>query len=216
MEEVPSPRFAPQPTWVPHPSRSLGRVGYHSSAPRSRQRRIEYLTVVRSPAADTPFDCGWSGRTMHSRCAFVRHSLSFRSGSCFLDSHLRFAYAQTSPDPSMVTIDGLGKGTVDLSGPWRFHIGDDLRLGRAQHQRHSGRKRLGNHPCRSPVGRAKITMPMRALPGTGCTFASHPHLMSKPASNCCCPACKTSAKCTGTAGWWAGTESCLRTRPRRS
>ena len=41
--------------------------------------------------------------------------------------HLRFAHAQTSPAPSIVTIDGLGKGTVDLSGPWRFHIGDDLR-----------------------------------------------------------------------------------------
>ena len=27
----------------------------------------------------------------------------------------------------MVTVDGLGKGTVELSGPWRFHIGDDLR-----------------------------------------------------------------------------------------
>jgi Stage II sporulation protein E (SpoIIE) len=41
--------------------------------------------------------------------------------------HLRSAHAQTSPTLSMVTIDGLGKGTVDLSGPWRFHIGDDLR-----------------------------------------------------------------------------------------
>ena len=41
--------------------------------------------------------------------------------------HLRVAHAQTSPTPSIVTIDGLGKGTVDLSGPWRFHIGDDLR-----------------------------------------------------------------------------------------
>jgi hypothetical protein len=40
---------------------------------------------------------------------------------------LRFVHAQTSPDPSIVTIDGLGKGTVELPGPWRFHIGDDLR-----------------------------------------------------------------------------------------
>ena len=39
----------------------------------------------------------------------------------------RFAHAQTSPSPAIVTIDGLGKGTVDLPGPWRFHIGDDLR-----------------------------------------------------------------------------------------
>jgi hypothetical protein len=37
-----------------------------------------------------------------------------------------FAHAQTSPAPSIVTIDGLGKGAVDLSGPWRFHIGDNL------------------------------------------------------------------------------------------
>jgi hypothetical protein len=39
----------------------------------------------------------------------------------------RFAHAQISPPPSIVTIDGLGKGAVDLSGPWRFHIGDDVR-----------------------------------------------------------------------------------------
>jgi hypothetical protein len=40
--------------------------------------------------------------------------------------HLRCACAQTLTAPAIVTIDGLGKGTVDLSGPWRFHIGDDL------------------------------------------------------------------------------------------
>jgi hypothetical protein len=39
------------------------------------------------------------------------------------------ARAQALPTPSVVTIDGLGKGTVDLSGPWRFHIGDDLHWG---------------------------------------------------------------------------------------
>jgi Stage II sporulation protein E (SpoIIE) len=42
-------------------------------------------------------------------------------------SHLCFAYAQTSPAPAVVTIEGLGKGTVELSGPWRFHIGDNPR-----------------------------------------------------------------------------------------
>jgi hypothetical protein len=45
----------------------------------------------------------------------------------FFGFQLRFAHGQTSPNPGIVTIDGLGKGTVDLSGPWRFHIGDDLR-----------------------------------------------------------------------------------------
>ena len=40
--------------------------------------------------------------------------------------HLPFVYGEAFPAPSVVTIDGLGKGTVDLSGPWRFHIGDDL------------------------------------------------------------------------------------------
>jgi hypothetical protein len=38
-----------------------------------------------------------------------------------------FACAQASSAPFVVTIDGLGKGTVELSGPWRFHIGDDPR-----------------------------------------------------------------------------------------
>jgi len=42
-----------------------------------------------------------------------------------LGFHSHLAHAQTSPAPSVVTIDGLGKGAVDLSGPWRFHIGDN-------------------------------------------------------------------------------------------
>jgi hypothetical protein len=42
-----------------------------------------------------------------------------------LGFHSHLAHAQTSPAPSIVTIDGLGKGAVDLSGPWRFHIGDN-------------------------------------------------------------------------------------------
>jgi Stage II sporulation protein E (SpoIIE) len=50
----------------------------------------------------------------------------FPLGLLLFGLHLRFVYAQGSPTPSVVTIDGLGKGTVDLSGPWRFHIGDDL------------------------------------------------------------------------------------------
>jgi len=37
-----------------------------------------------------------------------------------------FAHAQSSPTPPVVTIDGLGKGAVDLSEPWHFHIGDDM------------------------------------------------------------------------------------------
>lgn len=40
--------------------------------------------------------------------------------------HLPFGHAEALAAPSVATIDGLGKGTVDLSGPWRFHIGDDL------------------------------------------------------------------------------------------
>ncbi len=37
------------------------------------------------------------------------------------------AHGQTLAPPAGVTIDGLGKGTADLSGPWRFHTGDDMR-----------------------------------------------------------------------------------------
>ncbi len=44
----------------------------------------------------------------------------------FFRFQLCLAEAQTLPAPAVVTIDGLGKGTVDLSAPWRFHIGDDL------------------------------------------------------------------------------------------
>jgi Stage II sporulation protein E (SpoIIE) len=66
---------------------------------------------------------------MHSKCAFVfRPPLAiFQLVLLLVGFPLRTAHAQTSPTPSIVTIDGLGKGTVDLSGPWRFHIGDDLR-----------------------------------------------------------------------------------------
>jgi len=51
----------------------------------------------------------------------------FQLALLLLGFPLRSAHAQTSVAPSIVTIDGLGKGTVDLSGRWRFHIGDDLR-----------------------------------------------------------------------------------------
>ena len=44
-----------------------------------------------------------------------------------LGLQLSVAYGQASAAPAVVTIDGLGKGTVDLSGPWRFHTGDDMR-----------------------------------------------------------------------------------------
>jgi hypothetical protein len=47
-----------------------------------------------------------------------------------LGFHSHLAYSQTSSPPSIVTIDGLGKGAVDLSGPWRFHIGDSLEWAR--------------------------------------------------------------------------------------
>jgi Stage II sporulation protein E (SpoIIE) len=43
-----------------------------------------------------------------------------------LGFQLHSAQAQASPAPAEVTIDGLGKGTADLSGPWRFHLGDNL------------------------------------------------------------------------------------------
>src|SRR5512135_3730227 len=36
--------------------------------------------------------------------------------------------AAQSPAPSstpVLTIDGLGKGTAQLDGPWQFHVGDD-------------------------------------------------------------------------------------------
>ena len=42
-------------------------------------------------------------------------------------STVRVAHALAPSNPFVVTIDGLGKGTIELSGPWRFHIGDDLR-----------------------------------------------------------------------------------------
>ena len=84
------------------------------------------MTVVRSPAADTPFDRGWSD----VQCIPDAHSsaigyLSARAPAFRTLSSL--CPRANLTDPSIVTIDGLGKGTVDLSGPWRFHIGDDLR-----------------------------------------------------------------------------------------
>jgi hypothetical protein len=62
------------------------------------------------------------------QCIPNAHSSAIRDFLLLLlGFHLRFAHPQTALSPSIVTIDGLGKGTVALSGPWRFHIGDDLR-----------------------------------------------------------------------------------------
>jgi serine phosphatase RsbU (regulator of sigma subunit) len=35
--------------------------------------------------------------------------------------------AQSSPESTVTNIDGLGKGYVELGGPWQFHLGDDPR-----------------------------------------------------------------------------------------
>jgi hypothetical protein len=75
------------------------------------------------PAA-TPYDRDWSV----VQCIPMRIRRPFAIFPLVLllfGFDLRCTDAQTS-DSSIVTIDGLGKGTVDLSGPWRFHIGDDL------------------------------------------------------------------------------------------
>jgi Stage II sporulation protein E (SpoIIE) len=61
-------------------------------------------------------------KAMRIRRPFVRFSIVL----LLFGFYLRLAHAQTSPDPAVVTIDGLGKGTADLAGPWRFHIGDNL------------------------------------------------------------------------------------------
>jgi phosphoserine phosphatase RsbU/P len=39
-------------------------------------------------------------------------------------------YAQTTAAPTLA-IDGLGKGSVALDGPWQFHLGDDMRWAQA-------------------------------------------------------------------------------------
>jgi hypothetical protein len=66
-----------------------------------------------------------------------------------------FARAQSLATPPVVTIDGLGKGTVDLSEPWRFHVGDDMQWAGPSIRRHSGSRRLGDYSSRSAVGGAK-------------------------------------------------------------
>jgi hypothetical protein len=38
-----------------------------------------------------------------------------------------FAQRQTPKPPSTLTIQGLGQGSVQLNGPWQFHLGDDPR-----------------------------------------------------------------------------------------
>ncbi len=68
-----------------------------------------------------------AGRTYNAFQMRIRRQFAiFALALLLFGFDLRFTYAQTSPDPSIVTIDGLGKGTVDLSEPWRFHIGDNL------------------------------------------------------------------------------------------
>jgi hypothetical protein len=66
-------------------------------------------------------------RTYNAFQMRIRRPLAIFPLVLLLFGQPRLAHAQTSPTPAIVSIDGLGKGTVDLSGPWRFHIGDDLR-----------------------------------------------------------------------------------------
>jgi hypothetical protein len=129
--------------------------------------------------------------------------------------HLRFAHAQTSPAPSIVTIDGLGKGTVDLSGPWRFHIGDDLRWADPSINDTPGEggwetilpdRPWGAQTHYAYTGFAWYRLNLRITPAPDVKTDFQLLLPN---------ACKTSARFTGTAGWWAATESYLRTRPRR-
>src|ERR1700692_951453 len=68
-----------------------------------------------------------SGRKYNALQMRIRSPFAFLLlGLALFGFHPPFARAQALPTPSVVTIDGLGKGTVDLSGPWRFHIADDL------------------------------------------------------------------------------------------
>ncbi len=123
---IPSPRFALRPTWVPHPSRSF--EGWDITALRPEvdsaesniSQSYDRLRPIRRLTAAGPT---YNAFQMRIRPPFVIFPLVL----LLFGFHLRVAHAQTSPTPSIVTIDGLGKGTVDLSGPWRFHIGDDLR-----------------------------------------------------------------------------------------
>jgi hypothetical protein len=86
---------------------------------RYRSGTNRYLACQTLPA---------TGRTYNAFQMRIRRSLAiFPLVLLLFGFHLRFARAQTLPAPAIVIIDGLGKGTVDLSGPWRFHIGDDPR-----------------------------------------------------------------------------------------
>ena len=154
------------------------------------------------------------GRTMLSRCAFVGHSLSSRS--CFCFSVCLFALRTRKPHrlPPSSRSTGLAKAQSISPDPG-VSISATTRDGPTPASTTLRVKAVGKPSFPIARGARRATMPIPDLPGTGCTFASRPHPMSKPASNCSCPAWKTSARSTGTAGWWAATESYLRTRPRR-
>ena len=129
--------------------------------------------------------------------------------------HLPFVYAEALAAPSVVTIDGLGKGTVDLSGPWRFHIGDDLHWAEPGFNDTPGENGwetiLADRPWGAQrhyayTGFAWYRLNLRITPAPD-VKTDFQLLLSPP--------CKTLAKFTGMEGWWAGTESCLRTHRRR-
>jgi serine phosphatase RsbU (regulator of sigma subunit) len=45
----------------------------------------------------------------------------------FLGSGAKTAFADAQPSAPVLDIEGLGKGSVALDGPWQFHLGDDMR-----------------------------------------------------------------------------------------
>jgi hypothetical protein len=55
-----------------------------------------------------------------------RRLLSLRHTVLTLVFFATFLRAQTPTPAHVATIQGLGKGTADLAGPWQFHLGDNL------------------------------------------------------------------------------------------
>jgi hypothetical protein len=113
-----------------------------------------------------------AGRTMHSRCAFVGQSLSFRSCCCCLDSLFLWRTRKAHRHPPLSRSTGSARvqsisqnrgvsiSATTCNGP--IPASTTLRV------RAVGRPFF-------PIGRGgrKTTTRMPALPGTGCTFAHH-------------------------------------------
>jgi len=93
-------------------------------------------------------------------------------------AHTAPAFGATVPPASTLVLDGLGKGTAPLDGPWQFRLGDDKAwaapgLDDSQWEQLSGEKTWGaqSHPSYEGFAWYRLRISLTPAPGASPDFA---------------------------------------------